>query len=598
MKKNVLSSAMLIGLALFASPHFASAQSVVGTNMNLLPGERQWLIDEYGYTEDELNSIIYFNRSGTSEYYFVRLNPSSGLNTPIWRSGGYFSGVATGNNAVAGRNSLSVGESATSGNYSTAMGNFAYADNNATAIGYGSFSQGLMSSAFGISSFAGNDGATALGAHSYATGNGSTAVGDTATATGNSAVAIGRSATAAGMNCVAIGQSSECLDTEANTVSVGTSSMRRRIINVADGVNSSDAVNMSQLNSVVGALGAGAGFNWAGFVAPRYEFISGNVYNNVADGLYDLDSRVYALEQGGTGSGTSGPAGPAGADGQSAYEIAVNNGYIGTQTEWLASLKGKDGVDGKDGLDATGGSGTTGPQGQKGDKGDMGLAGADGKSAYEVAQGNGYTGTEVEWLASLKGQDGKDGVGSNITAGDNIEVTDNADGSKTVALKDTVNLGNTTVSSDGVRVANGASVTTNGVDAGNQRVTGVANGRIERGSTDAVNGGQVYQMQQEFNDRWTEVNNRIDRVEKRFDDRMNAMGAKSAAMAMMASASSGLEVGAAEFTAGLGFQSNKSAMAIGYRIRATERTTFSAGLAFGSGSPVSGGIGVAIQLGR
>ncbi len=37
----------------------------------------------------------------------------------------------------------------------------------------------------------------------------------------------------------------------------------------------------------------------------------------------------------------------------------------------------------------------------KGDKGD------DGKSAYELAQKNGYTGSEIEWLASLQGEAGK-----------------------------------------------------------------------------------------------------------------------------------------------------------------------------------------------
>ena len=33
----------------------------------------------------------------------------------------------------------------------------------------------------------------------------------------------------------------------------------------------------------------------------------------------------------------------------------------------------------------------------------------DGKSAYEIAKENGYTGTEQEWLNSLKGQDGATG---------------------------------------------------------------------------------------------------------------------------------------------------------------------------------------------
>ena len=45
----------------------------------------------------------------------------------------------------------------------------------------------------------------------------------------------------------------------------------------------------------------------------------------------------------------------------------------------------------------------------KGEKGDKGDAGADGKSAYEVAVANGYTGTQAQWLASLKGADGAPG---------------------------------------------------------------------------------------------------------------------------------------------------------------------------------------------
>lgn len=44
-----------------------------------------------------------------------------------------------------------------------------------------------------------------------------------------------------------------------------------------------------------------------------------------------------------------GEKGDVGADGKSAYEVAVANGYSGTQAQWLASLKGADGAPGKDG---------------------------------------------------------------------------------------------------------------------------------------------------------------------------------------------------------------------------------------------------------
>lgn len=83
--------------------------------------------------------------------------------------------------------------------------------------------------------------------------------------------------------------------------------------------------------------------------------------------------------------------------GKSAYEIAVDNGFSGTVEEWLASLKGEKGNTG-----ATGAKGDKGDTGATGAKGATGLAGKDGKSAYELAVQQGFTGTLDEWLASLK----------------------------------------------------------------------------------------------------------------------------------------------------------------------------------------------------
>ena len=87
--------------------------------------------------------------------------------------------------------------------------------------------------------------------------------------------------------------------------------------------------------------------------------------------------------------------------GKSAYDIAVGHGFIGSETEWLESLKGSDGRDGVDGA--------MGPPGRDGSDGLPGTNGTDGKSAYETAVDNGFVGTETEWLESLKGADGKDG---------------------------------------------------------------------------------------------------------------------------------------------------------------------------------------------
>ena len=39
-----------------------------------------------------------------------------------------------------------------------------------------------------------------------------------------------------------------------------------------------------------------------------------------------------------------------------------------------------------------------------------GADGVDGKSAYDIAVAHGFVGTEAEWLESLKGEPGKDGA--------------------------------------------------------------------------------------------------------------------------------------------------------------------------------------------
>ena len=65
--------------------------------------------------------------------------------------------------------------------------------------------------------------------------------------------------------------------------------------------------------------------------------------------------------------------------GYSAYEIAVQHGYTGTEEEWLASLHGADGDMGPAGPQGPKGEqGQTGPQGPQGEQGPIGDTGATG----------------------------------------------------------------------------------------------------------------------------------------------------------------------------------------------------------------------------
>ena len=53
-----------------------------------------------------------------------------------------------------------------------------------------------------------------------------------------------------------------------------------------------------------------------------------------------------------------------------------------------------------------------------------------------------------------------------------------------------------TINKDGLTIKEGPSVTTKGIDAGKKKITNVADGDVSENSTDAVNGGQLYKLQQ------------------------------------------------------------------------------------------------------
>lgn len=80
-----------------------------------------------------------------------------------------------------------------------------------------------------------------------------------------------------------------------------------------------------------------------------------------------------------------GGGGGAGGAGESAYEIAVRNGFEGSEEEWLESLQGEPGPQGPQGetgpqgaRGATGATGPQGPQGPQGEKGETGATGPQG----------------------------------------------------------------------------------------------------------------------------------------------------------------------------------------------------------------------------
>ena len=91
---------------------------------------------------------------------------------------------------------------------------------------------------------------TAVGSSAQVQGDNSSAFGSQAKVVANKSVAVGQGARVLAENSVALGQGSVVDKGEINTVSVGNSTTKRRVTNVADGINAHDAVNVKQLNEV------------------------------------------------------------------------------------------------------------------------------------------------------------------------------------------------------------------------------------------------------------------------------------------------------------------------------------------------------------
>lgn len=123
-------------------------------------------------------------------------------------------------------------------------------------------------------------------------------------------------------------------------------------------------------------------------------------------------------------NGEKGDTGSRGAAGKSAYEVALQNGFTGTEADWLTSLKGQKGDAGEPGA-----TGAKGDPGEKGDRGEPGTSGEKGERGEKGEKGD----------AGTPGKDGADGYSPTATvtetdAGAVISITDK-NGTTTATIK-------------------------------------------------------------------------------------------------------------------------------------------------------------------
>lgn len=192
--------------------------------------------------------------------------------------------------------------------------------------------------------------------------------------------------------------------------------------------------------------------------------------------------------------------------------------------------------------------------------------------------------------------------------GDTTNITTTAsDHGITVSLKkdiavDSVTAGDTKMTSDGLTITGGPSITKSGIDAGGKKVTHVADGEIAADSKDAVNGSQLYRVQKNVESIENNVTNLAGDVTNLngrvsdLDNRVNKVGAGAAALAALHP----LDFNPDDkwnFAVGYGNYRNANSVAVGAFYQPNENTMFNVATNFGNGENMINA-GVSFKIGK
>ena len=203
--------------------------------------------------------------------------------------------------------------------------------------------------------------------------------------------------------------------------------------------------------------------------------------------------------------------------------------------------------------------------------------GADGNQKADVKPGE---------KLSINGD--KKNISTSVN-GKSIQVKLNDEIDVTKVTAENVSVGNTTITTDGLTIKDGPSITkTRGIYGGNQKVTGVKAGEISSTSTDAVNGSQLFATNQQ-------VAQNVQSISK-LGNRINKVGAGAAALAALHPLDFDPD-DKWDIAAGYGNYNGENAAAIGAYYRPNEDTMFSVGGSFGNGENMVNA-GVSLKLGQ
>ncbi|MGN5765348.1 ESPR-type extended signal peptide-containing protein, partial [Acinetobacter calcoaceticus] len=378
------------------------------------------------------------------------------------------------NSLASGTNSTAIGSGNKPGEGATATGN------GAAAIGSNAKATGDSAAAVGKGAEASNENAAAIGGGAKATGKNAAAIGGGALADQENAVAVGQGAqslVAGGValgarsrveaeNSVALGQDAVATEATGNSfltnrdasmsngvISVGSAGKERRITNVEDGAADSDAVTVRQLKHVDSRVNENA--QNITNLDQKIDNTKTDLGNQIADTNKNLNDAKTDLGNQINNTKTE-----------------LNSKIDNTKTE----LQNK-------GLNFAGNAGADVHR-NLGDKLNI-VGGADAATAQDK------------------------------TSGENVITRTTADGIKIELLKDakfdSITTGDSVLNNNGLTIKDGASITKDGINAGNKVITNVADGVNGK---DAVNVDQLTKVKDGLDGKITDTNNKLDDAKK------------------------------------------------------------------------------------
>lgn len=475
------------------------------------------------------------------------------------------SGIAIGDFSNAqGEQSFAIGPSANAlGDYSIAFGELAKTESGtkwATVLGHESTigknatKSTIIGSESSISENANSSTAvgegthvykacgTALGAGSKVKGNYGTALGTNSSVTEDSdfGVAIGY-ASIADRAAGVLGYLADTGTTEitwkanAGAVSVGTSTITRQITNVAAGTYDTDAVNVAQLKKALESIDVDAGTGIKVDKITKDGKTTYKISTNIIGSTTDTDKTTVKPEETNTGSTDTTQGTTTGTSTKVGETVTVS-------TETKATHFG-----------------------------------ADDNKTVDVQPGQtlNIIGDKQNISTSVNGNSIKVELEKDITV-------------DSVTANNSVKVGDTSITTDGLTIKDGPSITKTGIDGGNQKVTGVAAGDISADSKDAVNGSQLFATNQQVAQNAQSIS--------KLGNRINKVGAGAAALAALHPLDFDPD-DKWDFAAGYGNYNGENAAAIGAYYRPNEDTMFSVGGSFGNGENMVNA-GVSLKLGQ